>query len=115
MAADDETKGGGSPEHPFSNETLVLYQRLQRCTSKEERTGLMLELAAQFVGEHDPSDSTATDDYHKYFEEYDKARMAYTQAAMKIGRLASECVKTYLATTETTIEEATRAKLRLVR
>lgn len=103
----DQSDPEATQELPFSHETLTLFQRVQRATSREERTKLMVELAARFAEEHDSSDSTATDDYHVYFEEYAKAKLALEQASLRIGRLATECIKQYVSASETTIEEMT--------
>jgi len=93
-----------------SHAALVLFQRLQQATTKEERTRLTRALALQFVADHDETDSSATDDYHIYFEEFAKAKLAYEQAILRVGRLASECINQYLATENTTIEEATQVQ-----
>lgn len=90
---------------PFSPETLATFQKLQRATSKDERLRLTLELAQRFAAEHDPSDSSATDDYHLYFEELAKAKLAYEQAATKVGRLASECIKEFLNVQPVAVED----------
>lgn len=109
MDEDDKHKGPEAP--PFSHETLVLYQRLQQATSKEERARLTVELAARFAAEYDSADATATDDFHLYFDEYEKARLEYQQKAMRVGRLASDLIKQFLEATPTTVEELTRETL----
>lgn len=108
MKVDDENRGDDEAgELPFSHETLVLFQRLQRTTAKEERIQLTLELASRFAAEYDPSDSTATDDVHGYFDELAKTKLAYEQSAMRVGRLAADCIGQFLAASNVTIEEVT--------
>ena len=94
-------------ELPFSHETLTVFQRVQQATSREERAKLMLELGARFAEDHDVSDSSATDDVHGYFEKLAQAKLAYEQAALRVGRLANECIQQYLVASNLTIEEAT--------
>ena len=107
MKNDDEDGGGETEALPFSHETLATFQKLQVATSKDERLRLTLELAKRFAAEYDPSDSSATDDYHLYFEELARARLAFNQAAAKVGRLASECIKEYLSNSKVSVEEVT--------
>lgn len=110
---DDDQTGRDSADGtvPFSHETLALFQRVMRAKSKEERLPLLLALANQFAKEYDPSDPSATDDFHVYFEELAKAKLAYETASARVGRLATECIQQYLAASGTTIEEASSASL----
>lgn len=80
-----------------SEKLLALFNEVRQAKTKEERRRLMVLLGEQFAAEHDDADETATDDVHKYFEDYAKARLAYEQAVMRIGRLAADCVQSYLA------------------
>ncbi len=104
---DTGSKGkGGAVELPFSIEVLALYRRVEQATSKKERIQHMLEFAAVFANqEHDPSDASATDSYHMYFEEYAKAKLEFEQKALRIGRLAADCITQYLASHPGTTEE----------
>lgn len=104
--SDTGSKGKGSAvELPFSVEVLALYHRVERATSKEERVQCMLEFAAAFASqEHDPSDTSATDSYHVYFEEYAKAKLEFEQKALRIGRLAADCIAQYLSSHPGTTE-----------
>ena len=108
----------GSPEVmdlPFSQETLALYRRVQQVCCPNHKKQLLMDLAAQFAKEHDSSDETASDDYHVYFEEYEKARLAYKQAALRVGRLAVGCIDTFLESNpSTTVEEIAVANERSV-
>lgn len=79
-----------------SEKLLALFNEVRQAKTKEERRRLMVLLGEQFAAEHDDADETATDDIHKYFEDYAKARLAYEQAVMRIGRLAADCVQSYL-------------------
>lgn len=103
MGKQADADQGESEGLPFSREVLVLFQKLQRATSKEERRQLMLELSERFASEYDSADATATDDYHVYFEALAQAKLAHEQAAMKVGRLATEVIKTYLASTSSEV------------
>lgn len=82
-------------EYPFSAEVLGIFKRLREAKTKEERNELTVALAAQFAKEHDPSDFSATDDFHVYFEEFARAKLAFDQAAARLGRLAANCIEQY--------------------
>lgn len=80
-----------------SEKLLTLFQQVQQAKSKEERRRLMVLLGEQFASEHDDSDETATDDVHGYFEEHARAKLAYEQATLRIGRLAADCIQAFLS------------------
>jgi len=78
---------GEAHDLSFSHKVLDLYQRFQKA-SKEERSQLAFELADAFAADHDSTDAAIGDDYHSYFEDYEKARLAFEQESVKIARLA---------------------------
>lgn len=90
--AEDECRGGGEP---FSDEVLRQFRRLQQATSKEERQQALAALAAAAAASHDTSDESATDDYHRYFEQYAAAKLAFEQAAQRVGRLTADCLNQF--------------------
>ncbi len=93
-----------------SEKLLDLYRQVQKAKTKEERRRLMTLLGEQFAAEHDDSDETATDDVHGYFEALAQAKLAYEQAALRVGRLAADCVSTFLKEREVpAAEESTTA------
>ena len=89
---------------PISPEVLRLYQKIRRVRSQDERKRLMLELAAAFVADHDPTDDTATDTFHAYMEDYEEARLRFQQAALRVARLALDCIDTYESVNDVTID-----------
>jgi hypothetical protein len=89
-----------------SEEILVLFQRLQQALTKEERIRLTSALALQFIADYDPSDPSATDELHDYFNRFAKVKLAYDQAVLQIGRLAVDCIGAYLESEEATVEDA---------
>jgi len=82
---------------PYSNMILSLVARIREANSSEERANLMMNLAAQFTHEHDPTDEMLDEELHEYIEEYQQARMRFQQAAMLVGRLAMNEVQGYFA------------------
>lgn len=79
-------------ELPFSQTTLDLFRQVQNAKTKEDRKRLIMELGEQFASEYDPSDESATDDYHNYFDEFVQAKLVYDQARMRVGRLAAHLI-----------------------
>lgn len=107
MARDDNTglDSVGAGELPVSPRVLALYKQIRQTQSKAERAQLMMELAAIFAAEHDPTDDTATDDFHGYLEEYEQAKLRFQQAGLRVARLAMDCIDTYAESTGRPIEE----------
>ena len=73
---------------PFSDKTLQIVTRIHEATSPEERSNLFMALAAQFQQDHDLTDAGVDDMYHEYFEDYQRCRLEFQQAALRLGRLA---------------------------
>ncbi len=90
---------------PFSDEVLRLVQQIKSTRTKSERMGLMAELALTFAEEHDETDESATDLYHDFIDEYRQAQVSYQQAALRLARLAVQCVDVVLDENQTSIEE----------
>ncbi len=80
----------------FSHKLMDLYRRHQNATSREERAALVKEFAQAFVEEHDLTDAELTDDYHLYFEDYEKARKNFDIEALKVSRLAVHVIRDYI-------------------
>lgn len=94
---------------PWSGETLALVRKIQEAKTKEERGNLMLALAGRVAAENDPTDETATDDYHGVVEEFEKARLRYQQTALRLARLTVDLVQQYAASKDSTVEDVTTA------
>lgn len=90
--AENDGRGTGGEEKPFSAEVLTQFRKLQEATSKEDRRRAILALAAAAERDHDVSDETATDDYHIYFAAYVKAKLEFEQAGQRLGRLMADCI-----------------------
>jgi hypothetical protein len=102
----DDTKGPPLlTAPPYSKAVLHLCQRIQSAESTPERTELMLQLAGHFHRDHDTTDAQLNDDYHDFFEEYERARLKYQQAAMRLARLAMSEVKEACDRNEMTLTE----------
>lgn len=78
----------------FSANLLNHFRRIQTAATKEERTQLMLEFADSFAIEHDESDYSANDNFHQYIEEYETAKLAYMQSAMRLARMGMDLIDT---------------------
>ncbi len=81
---------------PFPDRVLNVYRQLSEAEDPNDRYMLSRELAEIFAETHDPTDPNLTDIYHQYFEEFDHAKLAYDQAALKVARLASQVIEQYL-------------------
>lgn len=109
--ADHERKDGGGiaqvldDDLPWSKETLALVHKIQQAKTKEERGNLMVTLANRVVAENDPTDESATDDYHAVIEEFEQARLRYQQAALRVARLTVDLVQQYASANDTTVED----------
>lgn len=91
----DDNSGDLLP--PYSDMVLSLVARIREANSSEERANLMMNLAAQFTSEHDPTDEMIDEELHDYVEEYQQARMRFQQSALRVGRLAMNEVQGYFA------------------
>lgn len=81
---------------PFSHRLLNLYRRYQDAKTKEERTAMTGELAEAFLAEHDLTDPGLGDEYHSFFEDYEKARLALEHENLKLTRLAVHVIHEYV-------------------
>jgi hypothetical protein len=90
---------------PFSSEILELYQAFTQATDRETKTAISLQMASVFAADHDNLDPSATEEYHEFFEAFEKAILAYEHQAHKLARLAVNLVSSYLANNETTVDE----------
>lgn len=90
---------------PFSDEVLRLVQQIKTTRPKSERMNLMAELALIFADEHDETDEAASDIYHDFIDEYRQAQVSYQQAALRLARLAVQCVDAVLEESQTSIDE----------
>lgn len=84
------------PEIPFSSELLRLYNQFQTAPSKEARIDVLVQFATQFSAEHDITDPCANENFHSIVEDFDNARAAYIQAALRLGRFGVEFVQQVL-------------------
>lgn len=107
MSDDEKTNPpmASASEAP-SADVLTTFKRLMTATSKAERKQLTIELALKFMSEHDPSDFQTEEAYHESFDDLIQARLAYEQAALRVGRLAAHCIQLYLSSSELTLEQA---------
>lgn len=90
---------------PYSKAVLRLCQRIKDCKSREERTQLMVQLAKRFHQEHDATDTILNDQYHDFFEEYERAQLQFQQAALRLARLALSEVDETFDANDLTIDE----------
>lgn len=81
---------------PFSEKMLRIVAKVRETESPEERANLLMALAAVFAQEHDPTDEDVDDMYHNFFEEYQRSRLEFQQAAIRLGRLAMSEVSMHL-------------------
>lgn len=81
---DDDASEG---EFEVSDEVERSYRAVKGAMGPKQRRAAMMALAEMFAGTHDPTDYTATDDWHAYIEEYEEARLRFNQAGMRLGRL----------------------------
>lgn len=102
----DDAKNPSLTPAPYSKATLHLCRQIEEAKSKEERAQLMLQLAARFHQEHDPTDAELNDHYHSFFEEYEHARMSFQQAAFRLARLAMSEVQGAFETGRLSPEES---------
>jgi hypothetical protein len=76
------------PDLPYSKVVLKLCKQISITTSVEDRAQLMLQLASKFHMDNDPTDAHLTDQYHEYFDDYERARLEFQQTALRLARLA---------------------------
>lgn len=91
-------------EMPFSPQLLELYQAFQAATSQQERLDLSQQIAATFASDRDAVDWSASEDYHEFFEAYERAVLKYEQQTTRLSRLALNLVDRFLTTHETDVE-----------
>lgn len=108
--SDDINEGSdsGDIDPTISDEMLRLFHRATEARTREERTEALLELAERFSTEHDETDFTATDDWHAYIEEYIRAKLAFRQAALRLGRLAVNTLEVHFEENDISSEEVAR-------
>lgn len=90
---------------PFSPKLLELYQAFQRAPHQQARSEIGKEMAAVFASEWDPTDNEASEEYHHFFETYEKAALKYDLQADRLSRLAVNLISGFLTQNDTTIEE----------
>lgn len=88
------------PETLFSPELMDLYNRFQAASSVQDRAEILVRFAAQFSADHDRTDLGANEHFHGVVEEFDIARQAYTQAALRLGRVGMELINQALEDTD---------------
>ena len=98
MANEDDKADDETLTLPFPPRLVSLFRQLTDSTDASERYLLSREMAEVFAETHDPTDHGLTDDYHQYFEEFDKAKLAYDQAALKVARVATQVIEQYMVT-----------------
>lgn len=101
----DEQAPSGLDDFPFSDNVLRLYRQARDASTKEERTAAMMELARLFAVEHDLTDFTATDDWHIYIEEFEKAKLAFEQAGLRLSRLVAHTLDEMMEENEVSADE----------
>ena len=92
-------------ELPISPEVLQLFVKFHRARSAEERLNVCAQIAEQFSIEYDPTAQDATEDWHHFFEEYDRASLALEQATNKLSRLAIHYVTSELERNKVSFNE----------
>ncbi len=90
---------------PFSIDLLELYQAFQEAPNREARADLTRQIAATFAQERDTTDGTATEEYHEFFENYERSALSFEQQSDKLSRLAINLISSYLSQHETTVED----------
>jgi len=91
----------------YSPAFLQLYVKVKQAKNSQERGNLMTALASQFCREHDITDSGLNDGYHDYFEEFERARLKFQQASVRLARLAMHEIEQAGVVTEAEPTEAT--------
>lgn len=101
----DDKADDGTINLPFPHRLISLYRQFEEATDQEDRYMLAREIAEVFSEDHDPTDYELNDSYHEYFEEFDKAKLAYDQAALKVARVATQVVKHHLLANDLSVED----------
>jgi hypothetical protein len=93
-------------EHPlaFSQELVDYYHEVLALKDPEELRSGIIELASMFAAEYDSTDPEYEETFHAYFDEYERARLAFEQQSMKLGRLALLVVKGCTEPKDDTVE-----------
>lgn len=86
-----------TPESFFSEDLVDCFQRIQRTRSKGEKVQLMMEFAETFAAEYDSADHTANENYHEFIEQFERARLEFQQASMKLARMGVDFMESVLA------------------
>lgn len=81
----------------FSEDLKSRFHRVQEARSKTERDRLMMEFAESFASEYDATDHTANEHYHEFIEEFEKAKLDFKQASMRLARMGVDLMEHALA------------------
>lgn len=93
-----------SSNTPFSTALLELFQAFNQARTIDERRDLSKQIAAMYASERDITDWEASEEYHEFFEAYERAALAYEQQADKLSRLAINMIGQYLQQNKTDID-----------
>lgn len=97
------------PKSTYSPAFLRLFVKVKQAETREQRGNLMTALATQFCREHDITDPKLNDGYHDYFEEFERTRLKFQQAAIRLARLAMHEIEESGIVTEESAEVAGRS------
>jgi len=106
MANEDETCPDCGTDHPqgVSEDLLRLFKRFKEADNHLDRVSLATEIAEVALMEHDFTDPNLTDEYHRYYEDFQRARDEYERSSLKLARLNVGVIESYLQGLDTTVE-----------
>jgi len=82
---------------------LELFRIIENTPDPNQRLASIMDLASTFSNGHDTLDHEIVDEVHELVEQYEQSRMAYRQAAVKLGRLAMNIIHASIEEGETQI------------
>ena len=108
MANQDESCPDCGEEHSqsVSNRMLRLFQQYKETDDPFTKAGIANEIAEVALHEHDFTDFSLNEEYHKFYEDFQRARNKYDEASLKLARLALNVIENYLEVNGTTVEAA---------
>lgn len=112
--SEPEVEVDASSLPPYSEEVLRLFQQTTSAKTTNEKQVKMLALAAQFAKDGDPLDESLIDEYHEYFEEYERTAVAHKQSSLRLARLAMQVVGKYLEEENMTPEQGVEKASKLL-
>lgn len=95
----------GVKHGPEISETVLgLYREILDCTDPVERRQLMVDMACEFALDVDSVDLTTPEGLHTLADDLHQKRMAFEQAALRLGRIVFPLVETAAAAHPSTVD-----------